>query len=70
MSTYGERGTSAAGIENLQVLSRGGKVVIRGSVSTQEEKDNAGARAAELVGAQNVTNELKVRKGSMTQPAR
>lgn len=61
--TPGVNGASATGgISNLSVRSHNGKVTLRGSVDTQEQKDAAAQRAAALVGGkQNVDNEIIVK---------
>jgi|GEM_PF-3264376 len=49
------------GIAGLRVTSRDGKVILRGTVATQQLKDAAEARAASLVGgADNVDDRLNV----------
>ena len=46
---------------NLRVSTKNGIVTIRGSVASQDDKDALGARAAAIVGAETVQNELIVR---------
>src|SRR5262249_11827071 len=45
---------------NIKIISRNGKVTLRGPVRTDEEKTALGARAEEVAGAGNVTNDLSV----------
>lgn len=55
-------GAALGGISNLQVTSQNGRVTLRGTVGTQQQKDDATARAAALVGGkQNVDNDLIVK---------
>jgi|GEM_PF-2900535 len=59
----GENGAAATGgIGGLRVTSRNGKVTLRGTVGTQQEKDEAAAKAAAIAGGEsNVDNELIVK---------
>ncbi len=55
-------GPASGGIANLEVTSRGGKVILRGTVTTPQLKSAAEARAASIVGgAGNVDDRLLVR---------
>lgn len=45
---------------NVRVTSRRGHVILRGTVLSQADKDNFGAKAAEVAGPENVTNYLRV----------
>lgn len=57
-----EVGTSGmSGVQDLKVFRKNGKVVLSGTVRSQEEKDAVGARASAAAGEQQVVNELKVK---------
>lgn len=45
---------------NVKVITRQGKVTLKGPVRTEEEKKTVESRAADVVGAANVTNEVSV----------
>lgn len=45
---------------NVKIISRDGKVTLRGPVRSEEEKSALQAKAAAVVGAENVTNQLEV----------
>ena len=55
MSTYAR---------NVKVISRGGTVMLKGPVRTEEEKTAIEAKAVEIAGAGNVKNELTVKEKS------
>jgi hypothetical protein len=66
----GEQGTSAEtgsmssqseGVQHLKVIRRGDKVVLRGTVRTQEEKDRIGSVAEGAASGEQIVNELKVK---------
>lgn len=46
---------------NVKVVSQQGKVTLKGAVHSEEEKQSIQAKAAEVVGAENVTNDLSVK---------
>jgi hyperosmotically inducible periplasmic protein len=46
---------------NVKVIVRNGKVTLKGPVETDEEKQNIVGKAADLAGAENVTNKLTVK---------
>ena len=46
---------------NVKIISQGGKVTLKGPVHTDEEKKTIEAKATEIAGANNVTNELTVK---------
>jgi hyperosmotically inducible periplasmic protein len=46
---------------NVKVISRGGKVTLRGPVNSDEEKSQIESKATEVAGAGNVTNNLTVK---------
>jgi hypothetical protein len=45
---------------NVKIISRNGTVTLKGPVHTEEEKAAIAAKAAEIVGQDNVQNEIKV----------
>jgi osmotically-inducible protein OsmY len=45
---------------NVKVVTEGGKVTLRGPVRSEEEKTNLGAKAAAVVGQDNVTNQIEI----------
>jgi len=45
---------------NIKIISQDGKVTLKGPVRTPDEKDSIGAKAASIVGADNVTNQIEV----------
>jgi hyperosmotically inducible protein len=51
---------------NVKIISRDGKVTLRGRVNSDEEKQQIEQRATEIVGAGNVTSMLDVKSGSST----
>jgi|SRR5947209_5709698 len=51
MSTYAH---------NVKIIAQDGKVTLRGPVRTEEEKTNIAAKAKEVAGEGNVTNEIEV----------
>lgn len=66
----GEQGTSAEtgsmstkpmGVQHLKVFRRGDKVVLRGTVRSQEEKDRVGSVAEGAANGEQIVNELKVK---------
>src|SRR5262249_39178208 len=46
---------------NVKVISKNGKVTLKGPVRSEEEKQSIGAKATEVAGAGNVTNDLTVK---------
>ena len=52
LSTYGH---------NVKIIARGGTVVLKGPVRTEEEKTAIEAKAVEIAGAANVKNEMTVK---------
>jgi hyperosmotically inducible protein len=46
---------------NIKIISQGGKVTLKGPVHTEEEKKGIEAKAAEIAGAGNVTNDITVK---------
>ncbi|HVB58400.1 MAG TPA: BON domain-containing protein [Candidatus Acidoferrales bacterium] len=51
LSTYGH---------NIKIITRDGKVTLRGPVRSEDEKSNLEAKAASVAGQDNVTSQLKV----------
>jgi hyperosmotically inducible periplasmic protein len=45
---------------NIKIISRDGRVTLRGPVRSAEEKTTIESKATEIAGAGNVTNELEV----------
>jgi hyperosmotically inducible periplasmic protein len=45
---------------NIKVITQDGKVTLKGPVRTEDEKAGIEAKAATVVGAENVTNQLQV----------
>jgi osmotically-inducible protein OsmY len=45
---------------NIKIITQDGKVTLKGPVRTEEEKAGIAAKAAAVVGAENVTNQLEV----------
>jgi len=45
---------------NIKIITQDGKVTLRGPVRSEDEKSNLQAKAAEIAGQDNVTNELEV----------
>jgi len=52
LSTYGK---------NVKVIAQHGKVTLKGPVHTEDERKNIEAKAAQIAGAANVTNQLAVK---------
>jgi hyperosmotically inducible protein len=51
LSTYGH---------NVKIIAEGGKVTLKGPVRSEGEKSAIGSKAADVVGQDNVVNELRV----------
>lgn len=49
---------------NVKIISEGGKVTLKGPVHTEDEKKAIEAKATEVAGAANVTNEITVKGDS------
>jgi len=45
---------------NIKIFTQDGKVTLRGSVQSEEEKGNLEAKAVSAAGQENVSNQLKV----------
>ena len=46
---------------NIKIISEGGKVTLKGPVHTEDEKKAVEAKATEVAGVGNVTNEITVK---------
>ncbi|MBZ5619802.1 MAG: BON domain-containing protein [Acidobacteriia bacterium] len=46
---------------NVKIVAQDGKVTLKGSVDSAEEKQSVEQKATEVAGAGNVTNELTVK---------
>lgn len=46
---------------NVKIITQNGKVTLKGPVHSEEEKKTIEAKAAEVAGAGNVTNELSIK---------
>jgi hyperosmotically inducible protein len=45
---------------NIKIIAQDGKVTLRGPVRSEDEKNNLQAKAVEVAGQENVTNQLEV----------
>jgi len=45
---------------NIKIITRDAKVTLRGPVRSEDEKNNIQAKAAEVVGQENITNQLEI----------
>jgi hyperosmotically inducible periplasmic protein len=45
---------------NIKIITQDGKVILRGPVRTEEEKNNLQAKAVTVAGQDNVTNQLEI----------
>ena len=45
---------------NIKIITQDGKVTLRGPVRSRDEKSNLQAKAAEVAGRDNVTNQLEI----------
>ena len=45
---------------NIKIITQDGKVTLRGPVRSEEEKSNLQAKAVEVAGQDNVTNQLEI----------
>lgn len=60
----GETGSMSSkpmGVQHLKVFRRGDKIVLRGTVRSQEEKDRIGSVAEGAASGEQIVNELKVK---------
>jgi hypothetical protein len=54
-------GSTMGAVEHLKVYRRGDKVILRGTVHSQADKDRLGAAAATAAPDENIVNELKIK---------
>jgi hyperosmotically inducible protein len=59
-SIVGDKSLSTYG-HNVKVIVRNGVVTLKGPVQSQDEKNNIGAKAADVAGADKVQNQLTVK---------
>ena len=52
---------------NIKIISQDGKVTLKGPVRTDDDKASIEAKAAAVVGASNVTNQLEVAPAKQSQ---
>lgn len=55
--------TLSTNAQNTKIIVNNGKVLLRGPVKTQQEKDTLARLAAEVVGAGSVENQLEIEVG-------
>jgi hyperosmotically inducible protein len=53
-------------VKSVKITSQNGKVTLKGSVPTEEDKKNVEQKATEVAGPGNVTNELTVKAAKKT----
>lgn len=59
--------TSLSGdVKNVKVMAQNGKVTLKGTVHSEEDKKSVEQKATEVAGAGNVTNELTVKPAKKT----
>lgn len=59
--------TLSTAAHNVKIVTQDGKVTVRGAVTTQAEKDTVLAKAREIAGQDNVTDNVKVQVKKTTQ---
>lgn len=52
---------------NIKIISQDGRVTLKGPVRSEDEKTTIEAKAAAVVGAENVTNQLEVAPAKQAQ---
>lgn len=52
---------------NIKIITQDGKVTLKGPVRSDDEKANIEAKAATIVGAANVTNEIEIAPAKQSQ---
>jgi len=52
---------SSSYAHNVKIVSQNGMVTLKGPVRSEEDKQSIAAKAAEVVGADKVTNQLEVK---------
>jgi hyperosmotically inducible protein len=55
-------GSLSFNAKNVKIITRNGKVTLRGPVSSNEERNAVQAAAQKVAGAGNVDNQLEVKK--------
>ena len=56
--------------KNVKIITRQGKVMLRGPVETPQEKDNIVAKAGQIAGPGNVEDQLEVKTGQKQTTSR
>ncbi len=59
-SVVGDKSLSTYG-HNVKIISQHGKVTLKGPVHTEDEKKNIEAKAVQVAGDGNVTNQITVK---------
>jgi hyperosmotically inducible periplasmic protein len=54
-------GSLSMNAKNIKIVARDGKVMLRGPVDSQREKDTIGSKAGEIAGKDKVENQLEVK---------
>ena len=54
-------GSLSMNAKNIKIIVREGKVMLRGPVDNQQEKDTIGAKAGQIAGTNQVNNQLEVK---------
>ncbi|MBV8584839.1 MAG: BON domain-containing protein [Verrucomicrobia bacterium] len=54
-------GSLSMNAKNIKIIVRDGKVMLRGPVDSQQEKDTIGTKAGEIAGKDKVDNQLEVK---------
>jgi hyperosmotically inducible periplasmic protein len=54
-------GSLSMNAKNIKIIVREGKVMLRGPVDSQQEKDTIGTKAGEIAGKDKVNNQLEVK---------
>jgi osmotically-inducible protein OsmY len=62
--TLRQDGTLGSAAQNVMVSASNGAVTLRGSVSSEQEKNDLAAKAQQVVGVTRVNNELEVSSAS------
>jgi hyperosmotically inducible protein len=56
-----KNGSLSMNAKNIKIIVREGKVMLRGPVDSQQEKDTIGTKADEIAGKDKVDNQLEVK---------
>jgi hyperosmotically inducible protein len=54
-------GSLSMNAKNIKIIVREGKVMLRGPVDSQQEKDTIGTKAGEIAGKDKVDNQLEIK---------